>query len=295
MSYKEFEFEENPFPYLYFDITYRCNMKCSVCYNPIKPIPDMNLETFEDQVSRLPTSIEIHLIGGEPTIHPDFFEFIKIVHKYGHDVYFSTNGVKFAQDLEFCKQLKEHYSNGKIKIHLDVSGGYDLDVTKKIFGHERYHDIKMRCLENFVTAKVGRVTISMMLIRGLNEHVMGDMFKIAEKYNRAVREVSYRSQGDIGRYLDGRHAEPYQTNDWLRIMMEKGLTTSDDLSKVTMAGFLHFECQGKNCCYFYRKTPKLTVSWVSFGVSECWVCGQAENGKTMYMFESLARKDKWML
>jgi len=34
-------------------------------------------------------------------------------------------------------------------------------------------------------------------------------------------------------------------------MLEKKLTTKEDLSKTIMAGFMDKRCKGKNCCFHY--------------------------------------------
>ena len=49
----EYPVEENPFLSLGVDLTYRCNMSCTYCYNPIRSLADMELSYFEEVCRRL--------------------------------------------------------------------------------------------------------------------------------------------------------------------------------------------------------------------------------------------------
>lgn len=298
---KQFSVENNPFPFLFVDLTYRCNMACNVCYNPVRPIADMTLEYFEEAVSRLPNPIEIRMLGGEPTIHRQFFEFVDTAFKHGHNVYVSSNGKKAANDISWVKELRtlsKKYPTQKLKMHMDMSGG---KAEKGFAGEDNkfYHIIhnepayeeKVQALKHYAESGIGRVTISAILIRNLNESIIPDMFSIAEDHKRVVREVAFRSQGRIGRYVG--NEEPYVTNDWIRLMFQYGMANKLNLSDVIMAGFMSEKCRGKNCCYHYRQDRKLTVSWLDFLCNTCWLRGQLleKDFIVEYMFESLQVND----
>lgn len=299
-SVMSFPLEENPFPFLFVDLTYRCNMKCAICYNPVRPMPDMTLDYFEDCLQRLPNPIEIRMLGGEPTIHPHFFEFVDMAFSYGHDVYVSSNGKKAARDVEWCKELKTvaDAHKGKLKLHMDMSGGKaepgfagEDNKFYHIIHNEPCYEEKCQALRNYAEVGLGRVTISAILVRNLNEAVIPDMFSIADDHQRVVREVAFRSQGRIGRYIG--EEEPYTTNEWLKLMLDSGAMSRQDMSNVIMAGFMTDKCKGKNCCYHYRKDRKLSVSWLDFLNDTCWLRGQIVEGthNVEYMFESLQAND----
>jgi MoaA/NifB/PqqE/SkfB family radical SAM enzyme len=298
---KQFSVEDNPFPFLFVDLTYRCNMTCNVCYNPVRPIPDMTLEYFTEAISRLPNKIEIRMLGGEPTIHKDFFEFVDTAFKHGHNVYVSSNGKKAASDDLWVKELKtlsNHYPGQKLKIHMDMSGGRaeagfagEGNKFYNIIHNEPAYEEKIQALEHYKKWRMGRVTVSAILIRDLNEGVIPDMFSIADMYPGIIREVAFRSQGRIGRYVG--NAEPYVTNDWLRLMFEYKTIDRLDFKDVLMAGYMSKKCLGKNCCFHYRQDRKLTVSWLDFLCNTCWLRGQLmeKDFKVEYMFESLQVND----
>lgn len=298
---KQFIVDENPFPFLFVDLTYRCNMACNVCYNPVRPIADMTLEYFEEAVSRLPNPIEIRMLGGEPTIHRQFFDFVDTAFRYGHNVYVSSNGKKAANDLNWVRELRslsKKYPNQKLKMHMDMSGGKSekgfAGADNKfyhIIHNEPAYEEKVQALRHYAEAGIGRVTISAILIRNLNESIIPDMFSIAEDHQRVVREVAFRSQGRLGRYVG--NEEPYVTNDWIRLMFQYGMASKLNLSDVIMAGFMSEKCRGKNCCYHYKQDRKLTVSWLDFLCNTCWLRGQLleKDFKVEYMFESLQVND----
>lgn len=297
---KKFELNKNPFPTLYIDLTLRCNYACNVCYNPVLPRKDLDVTEFERVAKELPNPVEFRLLGGEPTIHENFFDFVDIGHKYGHSIYVSTNGRKIVRDQHFAKELAKRYHNGKMRIHTDFSAGYSEELSELIYGDSNAVHEKFQFLKKCEELKISRVTLSQVVIRGVNDHIMGDLVEIANKHGKVVREIAYKSQGNVGRYItdsNGQDLLPYKTNDWIRMMMDQGLLTQEHMAKTLWAGYKHKECEGKNCCIQLPLSRKLIVSWVDFLTETCWFRGQlrvtdgkiADNAE--YMYESLQSND----
>ena len=286
---------KNTFPFLFVDLTYRCNMKCNVCYNPVRPMPDMSLEYFKSAIQKLPHPIEIRMLGGEPTLHKRFFDFCKVAVDNGHSLYISSNGKRIARDVNFARELKQLFKNrrnkkAKLKIHMDMSGGLQKSFYKKIHA-ENVLETKLKALEHLGIANIGRVTISAILIKEFNESVIPDLFKIATMFPRVVREIAFRSQGEIGRFIPGHGV--YKTNAWIHLMQTQGYLKKSHFSKVIHAGFMDKRCEGKNCCYHFRYNRNLTVSFLEFLNEGCWQRGQLLENKheVEYMFESLIAND----
>ena len=61
-SVRKFPIEENPFPFVFIDTTLRCDYSCNQCYNPVMPRPDMNVDSYEEAIRKLPNPIEIRLL-----------------------------------------------------------------------------------------------------------------------------------------------------------------------------------------------------------------------------------------
>jgi len=299
-SIQKFPIEDNTFPFVFIDTTLRCDYSCNQCYNPVMPRPDMNVDSFKEVINRLPNPIEIRLLGGEPTLHKDFFKTIDIIFEAGHSCYLSTNGYRIGQDIEFTKKLKEHSKKGKMRIHMDFSCGLSERLAEVHHADKNSVIKKLKMLDVCNEIGLGRITIGMVLTRGVNESHMEDVFTIAKRYPKVIREIAYRSQGNVGRYIkdeDGNDLKPYTTNEWLNLMLEKKLTTKKDLSKTIMAGFMDKRCKGKNCCYHYAVDKTLYISWLDFLNDTCWMRGQLreKDGEVLpeveYMFESLEAND----
>ncbi|MDD5016369.1 MAG: radical SAM protein [Atribacterota bacterium] len=89
-----------------------CNLKCSWCYaRAIKTGAakhNMSMGTVRKSVEIL-ADIKVKrviLIGGEPTIHPDFFNIVKIVKESGLTPAVITNSIKFGDYAFLDKAIK---------------------------------------------------------------------------------------------------------------------------------------------------------------------------------------------
>jgi len=81
------------------EITTRCNARCSYCPRtalwPCWPNRDMPLEDFRNLLRCLGQTRQAHLQGwGEPLLHPQFFEMVRLCKGKGLAVSTTTNGVK---------------------------------------------------------------------------------------------------------------------------------------------------------------------------------------------------------
>lgn len=95
---RQWTVEANPFSNLYVDLTERCNMACNYCCNPARQSPDLDLSYFTDVCRRLPRPVIWRFLGGEPTLHDNFFDFIDTAFAHGHRVQFNTNGLTFLDE-----------------------------------------------------------------------------------------------------------------------------------------------------------------------------------------------------
>jgi MoaA/NifB/PqqE/SkfB family radical SAM enzyme len=74
-----------------------CNLQCSYCY--ARKNLDWNKIIKFDQIKKIIPMLNkldksvISLIGGEPTLHPDFLNIMKLLSKTKHDIHFYTNGI----------------------------------------------------------------------------------------------------------------------------------------------------------------------------------------------------------
>ena len=116
------------------EIVESCNLKCPTCYAD-SPFSDhastkaLSLEEFRGRIDKVisrkgPLDI-LQLSGGEPTIHPQFFELLEGVltdKRIGYTL-INTNGVLPARDDDFVTKLGElHRRFRKFELYLQFDG-----------------------------------------------------------------------------------------------------------------------------------------------------------------------------
>lgn len=105
-----------------------CNNRCEWCYakNTLSNTQLMDFEKAKEAVDELAKRKvnRIMLIGGEPTIYPNFIELIQYIREKEIQVSLATNGRKF-KDLNFAKKV----------IQAGITG---IDISLKAISEEEY-------------------------------------------------------------------------------------------------------------------------------------------------------------
>ncbi len=110
------------------DLTNRCNMMCDPCFMDANQVGYVHELSFDEVKEILDNSLKIkprrqmsvQFSGGEPTMSPHFLDAIKYAKKVGYfSVQAASNGIRFAEDPEFCKQT---YEAGMRLIYLQFDG-----------------------------------------------------------------------------------------------------------------------------------------------------------------------------
>ena len=110
-------------------IGYSCNNNCRFCYNSGGTTiePKLNINEIQQKIKKAKkTGYEvISLFGGEPTIHPHFFNILDFIKKQNLAVRIETNGRMFCYP-KFCeKVLKYNVHSMQISIHGDNASIHD--------------------------------------------------------------------------------------------------------------------------------------------------------------------------
>ncbi len=105
------------------DITYRCNGSCPYCflgakYNSRREEMSFNLVMKTIDILKRMGTLGLCLCGGEPTLHPNFFDIISYATDQGLKVNVVSNG--FTINEKYASKLSE-YDIGLIQISLDGS------------------------------------------------------------------------------------------------------------------------------------------------------------------------------
>lgn len=265
--------ERNSFENIYVDLTYKCNMQCPLCYNPQRDLPSMTIEYFEEVCARLPSRVTFRFLGGEPTLHPQFFEFLKIANKYRHVPSFVSNGI-MLNDKSFVGELSRLKFPFYASITMDGGSRFD-DVYEKIVGR-RCADMKMKALRNMVDARISRIGIGAIIVRGLNEFVIPDLLELAKLYS-GVQYLHFRTVGKAGRYFE---SDPYFVSD-LKSLISKFFTDQEVNRRVLIDGKRDLpgqKCQ--QCCFYFRPNNRLEIALIEFASDRsrnCWRRGKLRN------------------
>src|SRR5262249_16992682 len=156
------------------EITNYCNLECPICIVQNKHNYHMSREEF---VATLNGLVEkegyldtVNLSGGEPTIHPEFLEFLDIARSYLEigRVSVSTNGLRVASEPDFCRQLAERKIY--VNLQLDALSNPALRVLR---GGGDHHAVKERALQNMEKSGV-RGTIVATIAKGVNDDQIGE-------------------------------------------------------------------------------------------------------------------------
>jgi uncharacterized radical SAM superfamily Fe-S cluster-containing enzyme len=190
-------------------ITSSCNLDCPICYvhNKNEDAYNMSTDDFRRVLEHLRVEHDgdvdlVNFTGGEPTLHPQFLDFLSIARDAGvHRVSICTNGVKLAKDEALVARLGE--LGARIALSFD---SFERDADYLLQGAHLL-DTKMRCLELLEKYQVDTTLIPVMT-RGVNDHEIGKIIDMGLKL-RCVRHIevhtiTYTGQGGKGFPRDGR-------------------------------------------------------------------------------------------
>lgn len=126
--------EKKRFKKVYIEITNVCNMKCSFC-NPGKRAPLLmkkeNFETAISKIKKYTNLIALH-VKGEPLMHPELEEILKICEKNEIMVNITTNGTLLKEKCDILKKSKA-LRQVNISLHsIEKTEGYKKSLEEYI-------------------------------------------------------------------------------------------------------------------------------------------------------------------
>jgi len=276
-----YAFAENPFENLYIDIISRCNMFCNFCYNSKnRSRPDMPLEYFQHLCATLPFPVAMKFIGGEPTLHPQLPEFIRVAHQHKHVVYISSNGMRYT-DAGFMHSLRRIKSEGvSLALGLSMDGGYANRAAYKLINGQDCLANKMQAFHALVESGLGRICLTAIIIRGVNEDVIPQLISLANKHSNAVRHIHFRNFGKVGSWLE---TEPYTLKE-LKSLTQKYFTREQFRPKC-VGEIYCAPTEGRECCYRFRPHKRLQISLIEFDSERSRHC--PKRGRVIYGIDGI--------
>jgi len=159
------------------EITNHCNLECPICIVQNRDNYHMSRQEFgaiiDGLIEKEGTLDTINLSGGEPTIHPQFLELLDAARRPEiARVTISTNGLRIASDLEFCRELARR--RVYVSLQLDALRNPELRILRGAGDHAA---VKARALANLERTGV-RTTIVSTVAKGVNDGQIGECVKL---------------------------------------------------------------------------------------------------------------------
>ena len=145
------------------ELTEACNLRCRFCYNSQKPRYNKNVYRMMDTLADQGV-MQLTLTGGEPLMHPDFFNILKYAVKKFPNVMILSNGVLMTEE-----NVMRISDSGVMSVSISIHGTEDVhDALTFVQGS--YAD-SMRAIEKYL--EVGRVPVaSNFVLNASNKSVL---------------------------------------------------------------------------------------------------------------------------
>ncbi|MFQ5670513.1 MAG: radical SAM protein [Acidobacteriota bacterium] len=187
------------------DLTNRCNMMCNPCFMDANQVGYVHELTWPEVKKILDDAIQVkprrqmsvQFSGGEPTISPHFLEAVAYARQVGYDsVQAATNGIRFAQDLEFARAAQKA---GLRLAYLQFDGVGNENHEHRGVGN--LFDVKQRAIDNLHAAGVD-VTLVTTIINTINNHQIGPIVRFMIENLHKVNAVAFQPVSFTGRDED---------------------------------------------------------------------------------------------
>lgn len=182
------------------EVTEVCNLQCPVCFAESSPHSGSHrslaiIEKMLDAVVANEGEPDVvQISGGEPTIHPQFFEILDAAKKRPiRHLMVNTNGIRIAKEPGFAERLATYAPGFEIYLQFDT---FNEDASFALRGANLLQ-IKQQALDNL--NRVGlSTTLVMTVADGVNNDEIGEVIEFAAKQS-CVRGVTLQPIQFAGR------------------------------------------------------------------------------------------------
>lgn len=217
------------------EVTDRCNLTCPTCYAGSSPTYGRH-RTLEEIKKMLDVIVKnekepdvVQISGGEPTIHPQFFEILDYAKTLPiRHLMLNTNGIKIAKDKTFAARLKTYVPDFEIYLQFD---SFEDSVLRELRGAD-LSAVRQQALDNLNELNLS-TTLVVTLQKGLNDQEIGKIIDFALQ-QKCVRGVTFQPTQIAGRL---EHFNPETDRMTLtevrrKILEQTDVFNSDDLLPV---------------------------------------------------------------
>ncbi len=185
------------------EVTDRCNLTCPTCYAGSSPTYGRHrtldeIKKMMDAVVRNEKEPDVvQISGGEPTIHPQFFEILDYAKTLPiKHLMLNTNGIRIAKEKDFAEKLKTYAPDFEIYLQFD---SFEDSVLQTLRGAD-LTKIRQQALTNLNELNLS-TTLVVTLQKGLNDGEIGKIIDFALK-QKCVRGVTFQPTQIAGRLED---------------------------------------------------------------------------------------------
>ena len=183
------------------EITDHCNLRCPTCY--ASSGPERESYRSMEQIERMLDAIVrneghpdiVQISGGEPTLHPEFFEILNAAKRRPvRHLMINTNGIRIATDEAFVARLAEYMPDFEVYLQFDSQSA---DALWKLRGAD-LRMVRERALERLNRFNIS-TTLVVTLQRGVNDEEIGKIIDYAIQ-QPCVRGVTLQPTQVAGRH-----------------------------------------------------------------------------------------------
>lgn len=182
------------------EVTDRCNLTCPICYAGSSPSYGRH-RTLEEIEKIFDVLVEnegepdvVQISGGEPTIHPQFFEILDIAKsKPIKHLMLNTNGIRIAKSREFTKKLATYQPDFEVYLQFD---SFKEDFLEELRG-ENLLETRMKAIKHLNEFNIS-TTLVVVLQKGKNDDEIGKIIEFALQ-QKCIRGVTFQPTQIAGR------------------------------------------------------------------------------------------------
>ena len=224
-----------------FEITNACDLNCPICLgNPDERGHFVSMVEMESMVKTIlayagPGQI-VTLGGGEPTVHPEFFDLVSLLKQSGfEDIWVYTNGRRIASHPDFARRMAKE--NLYVVLQWD---GFSDGIYTTLRG-KALLDEKRRALE-YLKSAGSKAGLCPTIVAGVNDHELGKLYEMFLR-DPAIGTLDVATMAYVGKgssFDQGREHRITAQDILIGLEMQSGGTIrASDFSPVS---FSHPEC-----------------------------------------------------
>lgn len=182
------------------EINDACNLSCSVCFADSSPRRETHRSLAEIE-AMLDTVVAsegepdlVQISGGEPTIHPLFFEILDAAKRRPiRHLMINTNGLRIAREAGFAERLAAFMPGFEVYLQFD-------SLRREALMNLRGADLSRVRIEALEALERNNISTTLVVTvkKGVNDQDIPDIVRFALQW-RCVRGVTFQPIQDAGR------------------------------------------------------------------------------------------------